>query len=156
MHRQREGVLFEHERLDMYQVGRELNREVARIVAGLPRGAGEAGDNLRRAAASITRNIAEANGKWTAADKAAKCYIARGSAMEVGAAVDELYDFRFLKPPAGQHAKELASRLVGMIMGRIRSLPLTEASSSLEAPPPRPPVTDPSESDERPLADPPL
>ena len=56
-------IFFDFERMDVYQVGRELNRELAAIIAELPRGAGEARDNLRRAGASITRNLAEANGK---------------------------------------------------------------------------------------------
>ena len=122
----------------MYRVGRELNREVASILAELPRGAGEAGDNLRRAAASITRNLAEANGKWTAADKAARYYIVRGSATEVPAAIDELVDFRFMTEERGGRAKVLASRIVAMVMARIRTLVKTEAASSL-ATPPRPP-----------------
>ncbi len=60
---------FHFEELDVYRVARELNREIAGIGAELPRGAGEAGDNLRRAGASITRNLAELNGRRTTPDK---------------------------------------------------------------------------------------
>ena len=126
-----EEVLFAHELLDMYRVGRQLNREITQILSELPRGAGEAGDNLGRAGASITRNIAEANGKRTAADKAARLYIVRGSGMEVGAAIDELVDRRFIPAERGSRARVLASRIVAMVMGRIRTLEETEPSSSL-------------------------
>ena len=77
---------FDFERLEVYQLSRELNREVAALLKDLPRGAGESADNLRRAARSITRNIAEACGKWTIPDKINRFQIARGSASECGAA----------------------------------------------------------------------
>ena len=117
-----EEIFFDYERLDMYQLGRELNRELAGIIAELPRGTGEAADNLRRAGASITRNLAEANGKWSDADKARVLHIARGSAMEVGASLDELVDFRFLPRARVIKGKSLAARIVSMIMGRLRGL----------------------------------
>lgn len=116
-------IFFDFERMDVYQVGRELNRELAAIIAELPRGAGEARDNLRRAGASITRNLAEANGKWTGPDKRQRYHIARGSAMEVGASLDELVDFGFVAPGRVTHTKTLASRMVSMLMGLIRSIP---------------------------------
>ena len=115
------GTFFDYERLDVYQLARVLNRELAVIIAELPRGAGEAADNLRRAGASITRNVAEANGKWTGPDKAQRYHIARGSAMEVGASLDELVDFGYLAPGRITRAKGLAARTVSMIMGLIRS-----------------------------------
>ena len=115
-------ILFDYERLDVYQLGRELNREVAAINSELPRGAGEAGDNLRRSCASITRNLAEANGKWTAADKAMRYYIVRGSGMEAGASLDELVDCGYVAPGRVTHARRLASRIVSMVTGLIRAL----------------------------------
>ena len=115
-------IEFDHERLEVYQLGRELNREIAAIVRELPRGAAESADNLRRAGYSITRNIAEACGKWTAADKARFHHMARGSGMEVPAALDELVDSGFVKPDRVQHARTLAWRIVSMLMALIRSL----------------------------------
>lgn len=114
-------TFFDFEHLDVYQAGRELNRELTAIIADLPRGAGEAADNLRRAGLSITRNIAEANGKWTGRDKRQRYHIARGSAMEVGASLDELVDLKYASPARVLRAKALASRIVSMLMGLIRT-----------------------------------
>lgn len=50
-----------------------------------PRGHGELGDQLRRAARSIPANIAEGAGRTTLPDGARYYAIARGSAMECAA-----------------------------------------------------------------------
>ena len=60
---------FDHERMEVYSLIRELNREVAGIISEVPRGHAESKDNLERAAKSIGRNLAEGAGKWLLADK---------------------------------------------------------------------------------------
>ena len=113
---------LDHERLEVYQVGRELNREIAGILPELPRRARESAENLVRASRSITRNIAEAGGRWSAADKANFLHIARGSATECAASLDELVDYHFVKPERVAEGKLLAWRIVSMLVALIRSL----------------------------------
>lgn len=119
-------LFFDHERLEVYQVARELNREVRTILADLPRGSSESAENLGRAARSVTRNIAEGGGKWSPADKANFYHIARGSGTECAASLDELVDYGFLEEKRILRAKELAWRVVSMLVGLIRSLSVTD------------------------------
>lgn len=89
---------FDHERLEVYRAARQFNREVHQLINQLPRGQSEPRDNLRRAAMSITRNIAEGSGKWKIRDKVNFYHIARGSATECAACLDELVDFQLIVP----------------------------------------------------------
>ena len=116
------GLFFDHERLEVYQLARELNREVAALLKELPRGSAESADNLQRATKSITRNIAEGAGKWRVPDKTHFYQIARGSATECAASLDELVDFGLLPESRIERAKQLAWRIVAMLVGMIRSL----------------------------------
>lgn len=114
-------LFFDHERLHVFQVGRQLNREVAAIAEELPRGAGESADNLLRAVKSITRNIAEGTAKGTVADRVKHFRIARGSAVEVPASLDELVDHGFASEQRVAAARELALRVVSMLVNLIRA-----------------------------------
>ncbi len=50
---------LDHHRLEVYQLARQLRREVLRLTAGLPRGHSDLVDQLNRAVLSIKLNIAE-------------------------------------------------------------------------------------------------
>lgn len=113
---------FDHEHLDVYQLWRELNREVAAILKDLPRGSAESADNVRRATKSIGRNIAEGAGKWLLADKINFYQIARGSGTECAASLDEMVDFGYVSAERVERAKALAWRITAMLIGMIRSL----------------------------------
>jgi four helix bundle protein len=114
--------LFDHERLDVYHVARAFNRQVGELVSELPRGHAESRDNLRRAAKSIARNIAEGSGKWTVPDKVRFYQIARASATECAAALDELVDHALLAEDRTRPTKELLARIVAMLIAMIRAL----------------------------------
>ena len=115
-------MLFDHERMEIYPFIREFNREVAAILAELPRGNAETKDNLERAAKSIGRNLAEGAGKWLLADKINFYQIARGSGTEGARSLDELVDWGLVPPERIVYAKELAWRIVNMLTGMIRKL----------------------------------
>jgi four helix bundle protein len=116
------GRLFDHEGLEVYQTAREFNRSVSGLLVRVPRGHGESRDNLTRAAKSITRNIAEGAGKWKLADKIHYYHIARGSATECAASLDELVDMAGVREAEVEPRKEILSRIVAMLIGMIRSL----------------------------------
>ena len=114
---------FDHERLDVYQAGRELNREIASIVKELPRGSAESADNLVRTGKSLTRNTAEGMARRTHDERANDLGIARGSGTEAAASLDELVDFGLVPEERVQKAKHLAWRIVSMLVNLIRSIP---------------------------------
>jgi four helix bundle protein len=113
---------FDHERLDVYRVARDANRQIASIVKSIPRGHAESKDNLQRSAKSVTRNIAEGSGKWRVADKVHFYHIARASATESAAALDELCDFGLVTEEQVRQPKETLLRVVMMLVAMIRSL----------------------------------
>ena len=115
-------MLFDHERMEINEVIRELRREVAGILREIPPGNWESKDNLERAVKSIGRNFAEAAGKWLLADKINRYQIARGSSTEGATSLDELVDFGLVGPERVLKAKELLWRIASMLTGIIRSL----------------------------------
>lgn len=123
--------IFDFERLDVYQAGRELNREIASIVRELPRGSAESAENPVRAGKSITRNIAEGSARRTADDRGHCFGISRGSATEVGASLDELVDYGLMTQARMQKAKHLAWRVVSMLVNLIRAIPSDEALQAM-------------------------
>jgi four helix bundle protein len=107
------------QRLDGYQraiellalaldICRDICREVSRGNAALL-------DQLRRAALSIPRNIAEAAGRTGAADAARTYAIARGSAMECAAILDALLLLRLVDPQVHQRGCDLLAAIVAML-----------------------------------------
>jgi four helix bundle protein len=113
---------FDHERLEVYRAARHFNREIRDLLNELPRGNAESRSNLRRAAMSITRNIAEGSGKWKLRDKINFYHIARASATECAASLDELVDFDVVPPERIRKPKQVLSRVVALLIGMILSL----------------------------------
>ena len=115
-------MLFDHEKLEINGVIRELRREVAGVLRDVPPGNWESKDNLERAVKSVGRNFAEAVGKWLLADKINRYQIARGSATEGATSLDELVDFGLVPAERVRKAKDLLWRVTSMLTGIIRSL----------------------------------
>jgi four helix bundle protein len=117
---------FDHERLEVYQAGRQFNREVRKILNEIPRGNADSRDQLKRSAKSVTRNIAEGSGKWKLKDKVHFYHIARGSATESAATLDELVDYELVAEARLTDAKRVLGRVVAMLISMIRSLEARE------------------------------
>lgn len=113
---------FDHERLKVYQLARRCNRELHLMLADIPRGHAESKDNLKRAAKSITRNIAEGSGRWHVADKVHFYHTARASATECAAALDELVDFCIVEQERVHALKALLAQIIAMLIAMIRSV----------------------------------
>ena len=114
-------ALLDHENLDVYHRSIEFLTFALRLVGRLPRGEREIRDQLKRAAMSVPRNIAEGSGKATAPDRARFHAIARGSAMEYAALVDVCRVARFLAAPEAEETKILLARIVAMLTRMCRS-----------------------------------
>jgi four helix bundle protein len=70
---------FEHERLDVYRASIDFLAIADQIASEFPQGRVYLRDQLRRAASSISLNIAEGAGQFAPADKARFYRIARRS-----------------------------------------------------------------------------
>jgi four helix bundle protein len=108
--------MFEHEKLQVYQLSRELNREIWRITKISSRGYSDHLDQLVRAGSSITRNLAEGSGEWSPKEKAKFYRYAKRSACECAAALDVMVDYGMLREHDTTQAKELLRRIVPMVV----------------------------------------
>lgn len=99
----------------IYQRSLDLVRVVREVLAHLPEGYAFIADQLRRAAGSITLNFSEGLGRASARDQRRFFVTARGSAYEVGAALDVAAAFGVLEPEIQAKAKDIADHLAAML-----------------------------------------
>jgi four helix bundle protein len=107
--------MLDYERLDVYRCAVEHLAFVFKAIPLLPRGFSALGDQWRRAATSISMNIAEAVGKPSRLDRMNKFAIARGEAMECGAILDVVRLLKVVQAPELDQAKVLLVRIVEML-----------------------------------------
>jgi four helix bundle protein len=100
------GFLFE--KLDVYQRAVDLAEAVFKLTEELPRGQSALADQFKRAATSISLNIAEGNGRWHSKERKNFFLIARGSVFEC---VPLLELCRRRKGVADDYAKDLKGEL---------------------------------------------
>jgi four helix bundle protein len=85
---------FEH--LEVYKAAREFRKKVYKLIKGLPpEEKYNLGDQMRRAALSLTNNMAEGHGRYHFQENIQFCRISRGSLMELiddlNTCIDEKY-----------------------------------------------------------------
>jgi four helix bundle protein len=110
---------FEHERLDVYQAAIQFLALADTIAGQLPRGRSYLADQLRRAASSISFNIAEGAGEFAAADKARFYRIARRSATESAAILDACRVLALTDEASSQASRGLLLRVVAMLTAMV-------------------------------------
>jgi four helix bundle protein len=107
--------MLAYQRLDVYRCAVRALALSARISDGVPKGYAVLSDQLRRAALSISLNIAEGSGRPSAADAARFYGIARGSAMECVAVLDACTAIGAGEEEAYAEAMALFVRIVEML-----------------------------------------
>jgi four helix bundle protein len=107
---------LDHERLEVYQVARDLSREICRVQKRIKPGRADLVDQLRRATASVPLSIAEGNGERMQRRRAYFFRIARSSATEVASVLDHLVDMELLNSDEIDAAKALVVRIVSMLV----------------------------------------
>jgi four helix bundle protein len=127
---------LDHERLDVYQLARQLARESSDLLARLPGGRADMTDQFRRAALSLPLNLAEGAGEFAPKEKARFYRIAKRSATECAAVLDHMVDLNLLTPADVRTAKTLIRRIVGAMVKLILS---TERLAPPPLTPPLPP-----------------
>ena len=124
--------VLDHERLEVYQVARELSREICRVRKKVRPGRSDLVDQLLRSVGSVPLNIAEGNGETKPGRRAYFFRIARSSATEVASVLDHMVDMQLLKSDDTIAAKGLIVRIVSMLVR------LTEKISTADSYPPLP------------------
>jgi four helix bundle protein len=107
--------MLSFQKLDVYQCSIQFIALAVLLIRKLPKGYFFLVDELKRASASITQNIAEGAGKATAADRSRYFGIARGSAMECGAILDVGVTLKVFSANDRQNGMELLERIVSML-----------------------------------------
>ena len=102
-------------KLDAYRCSIEFLALASKVANEAPCGHAALLDQLRRAASSISLNIAEAAGRTGTADAARAFAIARGSAMECAAILDAMVLLEAVDTAPKQLCDDLLERLVAML-----------------------------------------
>ena len=113
---------FEHEKLDVYRKSVEFLAGAEAIACALPKGRAYLAEQLRRAALSITLNVAEGAGEFAAADKARFYRMARRSATESGAILDSCRILSLVDPNDISAARAVLLRIVAMLTAMVLKL----------------------------------
>ena len=111
-------AVFDHEKLDVYQEAISFVTWAGEQLKGIPKSLA-AHNQPDRASTSIPLNIAEGNGKYTAADRCRFFDIARGSSLEAAACLDVRVARKQLARI--ETGKNMLVRIVSMLVGLIRT-----------------------------------
>jgi four helix bundle protein len=114
------AILLDHERMNVYTVAVELDGQVVRICRKLGRGHAWLRDQAQNASGSAVLNVAEGLGR-EGADRGRHLRIARGSTLEVDAAMTLLCHRGACKDEERARVRELCVRVVSMLTRMVRS-----------------------------------
>jgi four helix bundle protein len=105
--------MFDHERLDVYQLAATFDATIWKL---LPRRGHRAlRDQIERASSSVLACIAEGAGRWSPGEKRHFYAIARGSATECVALLDALKNRDCVSDQDYDRCRDLLSRIVQML-----------------------------------------
>lgn len=118
-----ENKEFNFRKLICYQKGRVLVGEIYKVVRTLPSEERFAlGDQLRRAAVSVTSNIAEGTGRQSLKDQAHFIELSYGSLMEVTSQIDVALDQNFIDNSIHQRLEDMIAEEARVLSGYRSSL----------------------------------
>jgi four helix bundle protein len=126
-----QGSFKTFEDLEVYQVSREFRKAMYGLSRRLPELEKFAlASQIRRAAVSLTNNIAEGHGRYHYADQLRFLLQARGSLEELIDDLNICLDEQYLTPSEIKDLKQFASRVHNLINGYGRYLRLRKTSAS--------------------------
>ena len=114
-------MAFDHEQLDVYQLGLDFLSLAERVIQALPKGRAHLADQLTRASMSIVLNVAEGAGKFSKGDKRRYYLAARGSATESAALLDICLRLKLATDGDHHAGKHMLERIVAMLVKLARS-----------------------------------
>ena len=111
------------EDLEVYQVARDFRKKMYGVARGLPNFEKyDLGSQIRRAAVSLTNNIAEGHGRYHFADQVRFFLGSRGSLQELVDDINVCADEKYLEAEQIELLKSDAWRVLGLINGYLRYL----------------------------------
>jgi four helix bundle protein len=121
------------EDLEVYQVAREFRKQMYSVARGLPdfEKFGLA-DQIRRAAVSVTNNIAEGHGRYHYLEQIKFTLYSRGSVEELQDDLNVCADERYLSPAEIERLKTLSCSVHKLINGYLRYLRERKCGHSLQ------------------------
>jgi four helix bundle protein len=120
---------FTHENLDVYCCSVEFLVVADEVAGSLQRGRGYLSDQLRRAATSITLNIAEGAGEFARTEKARFYRIAKRSTTECAAILDVCRQLGLSDSEQLLQGRALLLRIVAMLTRLVQSGADSDADS---------------------------
>ena len=109
-------ALLDHEKLTVYQIAIEFVILADEVIEHLPRGRAYLGDQLQRAALSISLNIAEGAGEYAVDEKARFYRMAKRSATECAGVLDVCQRLRLVEENRYAKGRELLIGIVSMLV----------------------------------------
>ena len=118
---------------ELYKEAREFRKLIYRLLKSLPAEEKYAlGAQMRRAAISVSNNIAEGHGRWYYQENIRFCRISRGSVEELIDDLNICSDERYLSEEMASSLKEHAQRLIARINSYIAYLSRTKQGGNGE------------------------
>ncbi len=111
---------FDFETLDVYQVSIKHIIVTEQVLADLPKGKSYIADQLRRAASSVTLNIAEGAGEYCRNEKARFYRIAKRSATESASILNIINVLNLASNSLTNQARDYLIRVVSMLTKMIK------------------------------------
>ena len=115
--------VFDHEKLDVYQVAIDFVALADDVVERLPRGRRYLADQLQRAAVSVPLNVAEGAGEFSPRDKKRFYRMGLRSATECAPILDVCKRLKLAEESLVSSGRELLLRLVSMLTRLVRRTP---------------------------------
>lgn len=114
---------------ELYRFARTFRKEIYQVVRQLPVEEKYClGVQMRRAALSITNNIAEGHGRWYYQDNIRFCRTARGSTEEIIDDLNTCLDEHYAEPDHIEKLKSAAAELIAKINSYIAYLRRSQQS----------------------------
>jgi four helix bundle protein len=118
-----EAAHYKLDDFELYRLAREFRKKIYRVVRGLPPEEKYClGTQMRRAALSVSNNIAEGHGRWHYQENMHFCRIARGSVDEVLDDLNTCLDEAYGEPNELAALKEEGYVLIRRVNGYIAYL----------------------------------
>ena len=112
---------FDHEKLDAYQASIEFVITTESIIKQFPKGRAYLIDQLQRAASSVTLNIAEGAGEFSANEKIRFYRMARRSATECAGILDICVRLSLIVENVSLKSRGVLLRIVSMLTKMART-----------------------------------
>lgn len=121
--------------LDAWKLARELRQRVYRLSALFPPEERYVlASQIRRAAISVTANLAEGYGRYSFQENSQFCRQSRASAYEVRDHLTTAFDQGYIGRPAWEETDKLAKRVIQVLNGYIRATQRLRENQDSSAP----------------------